>query len=891
MYVSDENKDFVLSRQDYTALLGRLVTRLDSSTFDDLDIVFRDAFQSIRRSGDNGGEEEEGIDVAGTQVGTTPTPAEDEHLRSVCTAIGEAMEQYESAQQQQPAQEGAEEDESSDSEAPPLNDNNSEEGDGDDSNVALSDPEYRACKMAMYVADNSQPRDSMLTPTEFVQFVSRLTQGAVRADGSFDELDAVFRDSHEALADTETGLVDVTGSRPGTTPTEEQDAALRSICRTVDAAVAQYNEASAMDNPSGPGEDETIAPTAAPTLTENPGDGTPSGTAPPAEQPADSMEQNPDDYAQHLDVQQCQTAMLTADTNYEDQVDRSLDPNEYAAWISILEPSVGGDTLDDLAPALVNLFHDLAADGNHDDSEMKISVRGISPIDNDATQEDMDHLETVCTELFAVIERLMNPQAFLDECRLSLDEADTDRDGLLSKAEFAPYAYGLTFPFLLAEQLRNIPFASLPSAVRLSFDVLSDYEEDFDISTDTLESVVSDGPSTRLQQICDLMHDKVMVDLLRSTNKAQNSFIISNVHDIKATNLRSGSERQLLEQAYAAFAMDQASNLEGRRRRQQRRGLTIVGAVPSSSRIDQIENTDCPIEAAEVAVCQTVSASFDIILLNETNSQANLDQLENLSQEAIASGSLQEQISALGSDLTVEGTPESLATEDAGTAAPSSESNDMEFDPFSSLTIDPGAMVVLICTTTLAFFMLVFGCICSRRVRLKQRGGVAKSQEWVVKNQEWERTGEFNEDYEDEDDVGLSTLERAIRAEARELRKSPAPLLLTHACVSTTKTGEPKSEYCRFCFHSDPYCFIVHSIFLDSLTGKICTSTFTTFIHCLVFASDTRNIQLASVCDSYRFLLRALLASAQQTWSSLPSTKLDKLLIRKHWRQSSWADH
>ena len=868
--------------------MGRLVTTLDSSTFDDLDPVFREAFQAVRSSdtGDGGGEEEDGIDVAGTQIGTTPTPEEDEHLRSVCTAIGEAMEQYESEQQQQDAEEGAEEEnESGGSEAPPLNDNNNDEDDGDDSNVALSDPEYRACKMAMYVADNSQPRDSMLTPTEYVQFVSRLTQGAVRADGSFDELDAVFRASHEALVDTETGLVDVTGSRPGTTPTDEQDAALRSICRTMDAAIAQFNEASAMDDPMGPDEDETIAPTVTPTLMDNPGDGPPSGTEPPEEQPADDVEQNPDEYAHHLDVQQCQTAMLTADTNYEDQVDRSLDPHEYAAWISILEPSVGGDSLDDLAPALVNLFHDLAADDNHDDGEMKISVRGISPIDNEATQEDMDHLETVCTEVFAVIERLMNPQAFLDECRVSLDEADTDRDGHLSKAEFAPYSYALTFPFLLAEQLRNIQFAELPSAVRLSFDVLSDYEEDFDISTATLESIVSDGPSTRLQQICDLIHDKVMVDLLRSTNKAQNSFVISNLHEIKATDLRSGSERQLLEQAYAAFAMDQASNLVGRRRRQQRRGLTIVGAVPSSSRIDQIENTDCPIEAAKVAVCQTVSASFDILLLNETNSQADLDHLEDLSQEAIASGSLQEQISALGSELTVEGTPESLEAEDSGTAAPSSESNDTDFDPFSSLTIDPGAMIVLICTTTLAFFMLVFGCICSRRVRLKQKGG-------VVKSQEWERTGGFNneEGYEDEDDVGLSTLERAIRAETRELRKSPALLLLTHACVSTTKTGVRKSEYCQFCLCTNPYCFIVHSIFLDSLTGKICTSTFTIFIHCLVFASDTRNIQLASVCDSYRFLHRALLAFAQQILSSLPSTKLGKLLIRKHLKQSLWAD-
>jgi len=155
--------------------------------------------------------------------------------------------------------------------------------------------------------------------------------------------------------------------------------------------------------------------------------------------------------------------MLAADSNSDDQYDRVLDQNEYAALISALEDSNGADSFEKLPKAFKNLFHTLQNENE------EIAVGGISPKET-PTQASMDHIYSVCTDIFQVIGRLTNPQSFYKECNDGLNEADWTEDEKLSKDEYAHFVYRHTFSSL-PEELTKIVSTSLPSPWNLKLKI------------------------------------------------------------------------------------------------------------------------------------------------------------------------------------------------------------------------------------------------------------------------------------------------------------------------------------------------------------------------------------------------------------------------------------
>ena len=87
MLVADRNRDDVLDADEYVRFLNRLtISEFSGEVFTDLEPVLQQGFLTVAIDGK--------VDVYGSKPGTTPSEAENEHLRHICESVNAAIEGY-----------------------------------------------------------------------------------------------------------------------------------------------------------------------------------------------------------------------------------------------------------------------------------------------------------------------------------------------------------------------------------------------------------------------------------------------------------------------------------------------------------------------------------------------------------------------------------------------------------------------------------------------------------------------------------------------------------------------------------------------------------------------------------------------------------------------------
>ena len=185
----DVDGDDLLDQQEYVRFINRWsgVTYV-GEPFEDLDPALQQNYVFLAQG-------EEGIDISGSKPGET-TP-DDGHLQRYCTytiTLLESDDVIVTTRAPSPA-----------------------------SDLLLSE-----CFLSMVISD--EDFNSQMSQTEYVTFIDRFTEEAIEAE-SFGDLDVVLQQNFFQFAPD--GYIDITGSRPDETPTEE----LISVCTSTQAAV------------------------------------------------------------------------------------------------------------------------------------------------------------------------------------------------------------------------------------------------------------------------------------------------------------------------------------------------------------------------------------------------------------------------------------------------------------------------------------------------------------------------------------------------------------------------------------------------------------------------------------------------------------------------------
>jgi hypothetical protein len=330
----------------------------------------------------------------------------------------------------------------------------------------------QTCRVSMAVSDVN--RDNLLSQTEYVAFVNRLTGNRLGA-AAFAALPASLQTAYITLAAGSPQLP-IVGASPATygTATAEQKALLDKICNTVQTAIGAA--ATAIPAASAIPQPATQVPGALATST-----GLPAASAIP--QPATPVPGPASASATALALPQCRVSMAIADINRDSQ----LDANEYVSFINRLTRNAYLNVpFTGLPPGLQTNFNTLAALTPPPNT---IDITGAQPQQfATATASQQASLEKVCVDtqaltgqgaattpitsppITAIPAATATPGITLVpfvQCRARMHVADTNGDKLLSSEEYA------TFVNRLVPASSYPTFASLPARVQSTFAALA----------------------------------------------------------------------------------------------------------------------------------------------------------------------------------------------------------------------------------------------------------------------------------------------------------------------------------------------------------------------------------------------------------------------------------
>ena len=264
---------------------------------------------------------------------------------------------------------------------------------------AQSTTNPRICSISLAVADRD--RNNVLTPTEFVAFVNRITQNAYGTD--FAALPQALQDTYTTLSATSTSVdgLPIDGASPAVTATPEQQAVLDQICLQTDTAIFNSAKDSGTDNPVATTTSPvgTVTPSTMDPGTTLPGsippEGTttlPGSTTPPATTTVPTTTTTPpvgtnDPDIPRTDLNICKISMFAADANKDDL----LDSTEYVTYINRISRNqywAGITTLDAMPQVLQDHFNSVAEGG-------QLDVFGASPA-QPASEAQEETLADLC---------------------------------------------------------------------------------------------------------------------------------------------------------------------------------------------------------------------------------------------------------------------------------------------------------------------------------------------------------------------------------------------------------------------------------------------------------------------------------------------------------------
>ncbi|KAL3921946.1 MAG: hypothetical protein SGILL_002477 [Bacillariaceae sp.] len=509
------------------------------------------------------------------------------------------------------------------------------------SGVDCSDTVARnQCNTALSIADLS--RDDLMDETEYVRFVNRLANNEY-AGSTFDQMPGNIQQNFDKFAETNE-QINIFGSKPGQSPSPEQDDFLDALCCETDLAV------------------------------QNPGAGTPtvpppSGGEPSVPGPAESF---PPTFQDTI----CRTAMASSDFNRDD----NLDETEYVRFLNRLTSNeFAGLSFVDLDETLQANFVSLAG------TDGQIDIFGSKP--GQTTNESQQaNLEEICLDTAIALDSrggsnpnppspapVVAPQpgvtptlppTFAETtCYTAMATADFNRDDYLNQDEFVRFLNRLT-----SNDFEGLSFSDLPAELIATYSELSAGSEN------GIYIFGSKQGQTATENQEDFL-EKVCLDVAIALNEGSggapvetpsgptnppggdptfapgfseiyNSFIISNAIGLTASDLESGAVRQGLDDAYGEFAvkaMNQLAAVVANARQDQqnlRRRKLVVALSPESDEIYLLLDSDCPEGTVARNTCQTAFAKFDVTITDEDPQEVS-DEYTTATQVMISNGLLQ----------------------------------------------------------------------------------------------------------------------------------------------------------------------------------------------------------------------------------------------------------
>lgn len=425
MVIGDLSRDDILDAVEYVRFLNRiLLNEFAGITLDQLDTAFQSSYNTL--SAGSGG-----IEVAGSKPGAVPTADQLANLQAICLATSQAIYIYQNP------------------------------GDGEppvDSPTAVSTPaptlisnaNLNTCKIALIVADRD--RNDFVSQDEYVYFINRLTASTYAL---FTDLDAVLQENFGVVSNGNALGVDVSGHRPGQTPTAEQQENLEVVCSQTKLAV---------DGEAGPAN--------------------PSGA--PVEAPSVVFELTDELF------RLCKTSLAIGDLNR----DGWLEPTEYVRFLNRIASNEFADANFTEIDSVLQASYEVAK-GAH----AFVDVAGASSAS--PTDDQVTNLEAVCTELLSSLEQYQNPSTGVDsaECLAALAEVDGEgsEPGVLEPSEYIALVNKLTGN--LWQQIENVD--ELPFVVGDNFEWIKFGSSSVDISGVASGAAASAEETQQLERVCE----------------------------------------------------------------------------------------------------------------------------------------------------------------------------------------------------------------------------------------------------------------------------------------------------------------------------------------------------------------------------------------------------
>jgi hypothetical protein len=282
------------------------------------------------------------------------------------------------------------------------------------------------CTSGMIIADVN--RDDHLDAAEFMRFLNRLVSNAFISK-TLNQVDPVFQTLFTSLAGG-SNQIDVTGSKPGETPTASQTANLHKICSQADSAIQQY---------------QTNANSSTTTTTSSP-------TAAPAAQTQAPMDQF---------LTKCRSTLFITDTNR----DNILEQSEYVRFIDRLL-GLGFTSFSGMDAVFQTSFSTLS-NGN----TAGFDVTGARP--GTSTTDQEKNILAICTETQRVIAQYSGnstqsvPASSNDiaACVNAIVASDQNADGQLEPVEYVNVLNTIT-----NNTLNGSSFDSLNNVFKVAFE-------------------------------------------------------------------------------------------------------------------------------------------------------------------------------------------------------------------------------------------------------------------------------------------------------------------------------------------------------------------------------------------------------------------------------------
>ncbi|GKZ01331.1 hypothetical protein MPSEU_001084100 [Mayamaea pseudoterrestris] len=517
----------------------------------------------------------------------------------------------------------------------------------------MSESETSACKIALIIGDAN--RDDMLDQFEWIRFLNRLTRNKYSSVTTFAGLPEVIQTPFQELSDG-TGMVSVSGSKPGATPTEDELVHIQDICSQV------YGVMSCMQY----------------TLSNDPGDN-------------DSSTLNTTDI-NATELNSCKIAMVVSDISRDEQ----LDNMEYVRFLNRLTDNrYINKAFSVLAQPLQTNYEDLT------DASGFISITGSRP-GATPTIVQSDNLKSICVSTLAAVASAEQPESgnstnapsndARSACNSALVVANVNRDSILVQSEYVRF------------------IAKILNAQAITFDELDPVFQNafYDLSQNGAIDITGAEPgqdATKDQQrnvarLCEQVDLAIQAynNSLSLTGDEEelpvyNSFILSIDSRLNASALANGRRRRELDEAYAKFIEDltntiMLSRLRGRR-------LQVSDLKAGSPKIYQIDDSVCPAIVAPGATCQTAYASFVLFLRSNTQNKASITQsYQALSQIAIDQGKLDAKLKEINSTSEVTVVSSSLPIKPPESSEAAESTNDS--DPSMGAIIGIAAAVAVV---------------------------------------------------------------------------------------------------------------------------------------------------------------------------------------------------